>query len=144
MPAVQSKGDGDKEDSMNRILIAMPVEKGRLSGHFGRCREFVFFTGDVDAKAVIHAQTREAPPHEPGAVPKWLLDHGVTLVVAGHLGGRAQEILEEGGCRVVAGAPDLPPEELARLALEGRLEERASGCCGAHEDGEEGGCGCGH
>jgi predicted Fe-Mo cluster-binding NifX family protein len=130
-------------------MIAMPVEAGKLAGHFGRCRHFEFFTADEASGSILSSQVLPAPAHEAGSIPAWLLEKGVTVVVAGHIGGHAQSLLEAGACRLLAGVPDMPPAELARRALSGLLAGEAEGCCGscddhADEGHKDGGCGHSH
>jgi hypothetical protein len=64
------------------------------------------------------------------------------------MGGHAQELLVSGGIKVLAGAPDLTPRELAQKAAQGKLEGEVEGCCGGCDDDQEQGkshdCGCGH
>ena len=52
------------------------------------------------------------PPHEPGGIPEWLDDLGVTHVIAGTLGEKAQKLLTHKGIEVIAGAPLEAPEDL--------------------------------
>ena len=61
------------------------------------------------------------PPHEPGVLPKWLHAQGVSLIIAGGMGQRAQAIFVENGIQVVVGAPASTPEDLADQYLVGTL-----------------------
>ena len=61
------------------------------------------------------------PHHEPGSLPRWLQAEGVNTVIAGGLGGKALQMLEQQGMRVISGAPILPLTELLEQALNGSL-----------------------
>ena len=61
------------------------------------------------------------PPHEPGGVPEWLDELGVTHVIAAGLGEKAQKLLTHKGIEVIAGAPQGDPEELVKQYLEKTL-----------------------
>jgi len=42
------------------------------------------------------------PAHEPGSHPKFLNEHGVTVVIAGGMGIRAQELMAENGIKAMS------------------------------------------
>ncbi len=102
-------------------IFAIPTTGGVLSSHFGHCEKFTL----VEAGGGNVPRIREvcdAPPHEPGFLPRWLAEKGVTTVIAGGMGARAQRIFAESGVQVVCGAPAMEPVELVRGYLEGVLE----------------------
>jgi len=61
------------------------------------------------------------PPHEPGVLPKWLAEQGVTTIIAGGMGQRAQGLFTQAGVSVSVGAPNLAPGELVKKYLAGTL-----------------------
>ncbi|HEY9171983.1 MAG TPA: hypothetical protein VI136_06855 [Verrucomicrobiae bacterium] len=50
---------------------------GRLHGHFGGCREFVFVEADPETRTIRATRTVPAPPHQPGLFPLWLRELGI-------------------------------------------------------------------
>ncbi len=110
------------------IRIALPVADGRLHGHFGGCREFVFVDADTEDLTVIANQTIPAPPHQPGLFPRWLREHGVHVVIAGGIGQRALENFARHGIPVHAGEPNSRIETLVALYLAGLLTGSPVGC----------------
>jgi len=42
----------------------------------------------------------DAPPHEPGLLPRWLHEQGAHLIIAGGMGHRAQELFVQNGIQV--------------------------------------------
>jgi predicted Fe-Mo cluster-binding NifX family protein len=57
--------------------IAIPVdEKGILDTHFGHCRYFSLY--EISGAEIISEEIVEPPPHEPGLLPVWLANRGVT------------------------------------------------------------------
>ena len=97
------------------MKFALPVEDGKLSDKFGHASHFAVFTvkdGAVGPKELI-----PSPPHEPGGLPEWLDDLGVTHVIAGSLGEKAQGLLAKKGIEVIAGAPLEAPEALVEKYL---------------------------
>jgi ATP-binding protein involved in chromosome partitioning len=117
------------------ILIAIPVTAGAVDAHFGHAAAFALL--DTDGVRVTARRDLVPPPHEPGVLPRWLAGQGVGAVIAGGMGGRARELLEQAGVAVVMGAADATPEELAARYLAGTLASQGESCT-AHE-----GHGCG-
>lgn len=101
------------------MKIAIPLAEGKLTAHFGHCKEFAVIEADVDG-----IKTKEVlipPPHEPGVLPKWLHDQGTNVVIAGGMGQRAQQLFEANDIRVVIGAPVMTPEALVESYLNNTL-----------------------
>jgi ATP-binding protein involved in chromosome partitioning len=110
------------------MRVAIPVCEGVLSMHFGHCEKFALVDIDPDKKAITAAATIDAPPHEPGLLPHWLHEKGVTLVIAGGMGMRAQQIFEQAGVKVIVGAPSAEPELVVMNYLAGSLVTGANVC----------------
>lgn len=117
------------------MKFAIPMANGKLTAHFGHCRTFTFVEVE-DPKSLIFKVTEcEPPPHEPGVLPVWLYENGVTHVIAGGLGNRARSLMEGKGIQVVVGAPIEAPEVLVTLYLSGKLKE-GENMCGHDENSE--------
>jgi predicted Fe-Mo cluster-binding NifX family protein len=112
----------------NAMRIAIPTAEGRLCSHFGHCEQFAFIDVDEKTKAIVDRRMLTPPPHEPGVIPRWVAAQGATLVLAGGMGGRAQDLFAQRGIAVVTGAPCLPPEELVGQYCAGTLQTGANGC----------------
>jgi len=97
------------------MKFALPVDDGKLSDKFGHASHFAVFT--VKDGAVGPKELVSTPPHEPGGIPEWLDDLGVTHVIAGTLGEKAQALLTKKGMEVIAGAPLEAPEALVEKYL---------------------------
>ena len=110
------------------MLIAIPVEGGKLCAHFGHCSEFALIDVDQGRKSVNGVKTVEPPPHEPGVLPKWLASQGVGIVIAGGMGRRAQDLFSQAGIDVIVGAPSESPEAVARDYLNGTLSVGGNVC----------------
>ncbi len=100
--------------------IAIPVIDGLLNEHFGHCTHFAMFT--VDNDEITKEEMVAAPPHQPGLLPPWLAEQGVTDVIAGGMGNRAIQLFNQHKVNVFVGAPMLPAKEL----VEGFLKETIS------------------
>ncbi|MFH1448386.1 MAG: NifB/NifX family molybdenum-iron cluster-binding protein [Candidatus Micrarchaeota archaeon] len=77
---------------------------GEISGHFGRCPEFVIFdcenTGIIGVEQVQNPYFKE---HVPDAVPKFISSLNADVMIAGGMGPRAVEIFGSMGIKVVLG-----------------------------------------
>ncbi len=107
----------ENADGVTRFAI--PVADGVLCNHFGHCEQFALIDvakGQISASAMV-----TPPPHEPGVLPKWLSEQGVTTILAGGMGQRAQDLFKQNGITVAVGAPNLAPEELVTQYLAGNL-----------------------
>ncbi|WP_029898201.1 NifB/NifX family molybdenum-iron cluster-binding protein [Desulfohalovibrio reitneri] len=110
------------------MRIAIPTAEGVLCAHFGHCREFALMDVDPEAKTVASCTFETPPPHEPGVLPAWLADKGVEVVIAGGMGQRARDLLDQRGVKTVVGAQGGKPEEVAASWLGGTLEVGANLC----------------
>ena len=109
------------------MKIAVPLVDGTLSMHFGHCDAFAVM--DVDENgAVTNRQDLVPPPHEPGVLPAWLHSLGVTHIIAGGMGSRAQGLFATNNIAVVVGAPSMPPEQLAEMCVAGTLANGDNVC----------------
>jgi predicted Fe-Mo cluster-binding NifX family protein len=110
------------------MKIAIPVAEGRLSAHFGHCDEFAILEADKGGKEVLKRTVHQAPPHQPGLLPRWLHELGANVIIAGGMGPRAQQLFAQNGITVVVGAPDETPEQLATAYLNGTLRAGENIC----------------
>lgn len=116
---------GRKEDGMD--IYAIPTENGLLCAHFGHCEKFTLVEAEAGKDPAIK-EVCDAPPHEPGLLPRWLAGKGVHAVIAGGMGARAQQIFAESGVKVMCGAPPIEPLEVVRQYTAGTLELGGNVC----------------
>jgi len=105
-----------------KMRIAVPLAQGKLSLHFGHCDQFAIFDIDGETSKVINRKDAAPPAHEPGVLPKWLHENNVSVIIAGGMGQRAQQLFTQNDIEVVIGATTNSPEELVSAYLEGTLE----------------------
>jgi predicted Fe-Mo cluster-binding NifX family protein len=110
------------------MRIAIPVVNGRLARHFGHCEEFVVFEVDSEDSEIGDARSLQAPPHEPGVLPRWLKDHDVDIVIAGGMGRRAQGLFAASGIEVAVGARLDDPRAIVEEYLSGALTTGDNPC----------------
>jgi len=110
------------------MRIAIPMADGKLAVHFGHCRQFALIDADPDTAAVGRPAHLDAPPHEPGVLPKWLAHNGVDVVIAGGMGRRAIDLFAQHGIEVIVGAPSDDPETIARAYVNDTLTSGSNVC----------------
>lgn len=110
------------------MLIAIPVEQGKLCTHFGHCERFALAEVDTEARQIKSIKYLSAPPHEPGVLPMWLLKLGVNVVITGGIGRRAQQLLEQNNVKIVLGIQPETPEKLVESFLLGTLTSSSNLC----------------
>jgi predicted Fe-Mo cluster-binding NifX family protein len=106
--------------------IAIPLENGILCSHFGHCQQFAII--DAESTNIIKEVLVTPPPHEPGLLPAWLSEKGVTDVIAGGMGQRAINLFNQQNINVFVGAVPKKPDELAKELLTGTLTAGANMC----------------
>ncbi len=110
------------------MRIAIPVAAGKLAMHFGHCEVFALLEVNPKTKKIEKQTDITPPPHAPGVLPKWLAEQGVTLIIAGGMGSRAQGLFAENGIEIVIGAPSETPEKIAAAYLDGTLVTGGNTC----------------
>lgn len=107
--------------------IAIPINnEGILDEHFGHCKYFSLI--DVKESQISSEEIITPPPHEPGVLPNWLAEKGVTDILAGGMGNRAIQIFNQNNVNVFVGAPVSNARELVAGFLDGTIDFSANYC----------------
>ncbi len=107
-------------------LFAIPLENGRLCQHFGHCQQFSLI--EVENDSIVNEVLLTPPPHEPGLLPAWLAEKGVTEVIAGGMGQRAVNLFAAQAIQVHVGAQPKSPKELVNDWLQQSLVTGTNAC----------------
>ena len=113
------------------MKVAISTEGNIVSGHFGHCPSFTLF--DIESNKVTNKQTIDNPGHQPGFLPQFLREKGVNCIIAGGMGGRAQQLFTEVGIKIIIGVTGEIDTVIDQL-LEGTLKGGESSC--THGEGE--------
>jgi len=103
------------------MRYAVPVADGKVAAHFGHCSHFALFDVDEAAAAVVNKEIISSPGHQPGLLPVWLAEEGVSVVIAGGMGSRAQALFREHRIEVVIGVRGDDPEKAVLDYIKGEL-----------------------
>ena len=85
------------------MRYAIPVTDGKVAAHFGHCSHFALFDVDETTMAIVGKEIIASPGHQPGFLPAWLAEEGVSVVIAIGMGSRAQALFRENRIEVVVG-----------------------------------------
>jgi predicted Fe-Mo cluster-binding NifX family protein len=107
------------------MRIAISTDGQMVAPHFGRCEAYTIV--DLEDGQVKGQERLPNPGHEPGFLPGYLAEQGVTCIVAGGMGHRAQMLFDQHDIRTIIGVTGTVAEAVAALA-EGKLEGGESLC----------------
>ena len=110
------------------MKYAVPVSGGIVSAHFGHCEQFALIDVDEAKKQVLKKELVNSPGHEPGLLPQWLAEKGVSLVIASGMGSRAQGLFQQNKIGVITGTMESDPEKAVLSHLNGILATGANIC----------------
>ncbi|MGE5587021.1 MAG: NifB/NifX family molybdenum-iron cluster-binding protein [Clostridia bacterium] len=108
------------------MKIAVATDGLVVAAHFGRCPEYTIVTVDDNGKATNKVVIPN-PGHEPGFLPEYLSKLGVSCIIAGGMGPRAQGLFTERNIQTVTGVSGLV-NEVVDTYLAGSLEAGESLC----------------
>lgn len=118
------------------MKIALPTDGTQVDGHFGHCEGFTVFT--IDSNNQIVSEEALVPPPGCGCksnvIPE-LASKGVSVMLAGNMGGGAVNMLESNGIQVIRGCSG-HVREVAEAWLARKIEDSGTTC----ESHGAGGC----
>jgi predicted Fe-Mo cluster-binding NifX family protein len=103
------------------MRFAVPVTDDKVSPHFGHSSHFALFDVDEATKMIVRREVIPSPGHQPGFLPAWLAEQGVSVVIASGMGSRARAIFNENHIEVVIGALGDDPEKVVLDYVKGEL-----------------------
>ncbi len=110
------------------MKIALPSAGTQVDGHFGHCEAFTIFTADDD-KQIVSEETFAPPPGcgcKSNVIPE-LASKGVSVMLAGNMGGGAVNILQANGIQVVRGCSG-NVREVTEAWLARKIEDSGTTC----------------
>ena len=114
------------------LKVAIASEHNYVSEHFGHCPEYTVF--DVEGKTITSKVVIPNPGHEPGFLPPYLGRLGVTHIIAGGMGYRAQQLFLEQGIEPILGVTG-HVDDVIKAFLAETLERGESFCSHVEEGG---------
>lgn len=121
------------------MKIAVTYENGQIFQHFGHTSQFKIY--DVADGKVVNSQVVDTNGSGHGALAGFLMQHGVTTLICGGIGGGAQAALANVGITLYGGVSGSADEAVAAL-LSGNLGYDPDVHCNHHD--HEAGHSCGN
>lgn len=100
--------------------LAIPVENGNLTHHFGHAPEFKFY--QIEDNKIIATDIKSPPAHAEGTIPRWLMSENATDLLVGGIGPKAIEILNDAKINVYVGVEDGEVDTLANKFISDELK----------------------
>jgi predicted Fe-Mo cluster-binding NifX family protein len=126
------------------MKIAVPVTKeNQIDSHFGHCESYGVFT--ISDKNEIEEIKSVESPQGCGCksdIASFLASGGVTIMLAGGIGGGAINVLNNNGIEVIRGCSG-DATEIVKLYLKGLVEDSGNSCH-QHENHHHNGPACSH
>ena len=127
------------EQGDQNMKIAVTYEDGQIFQHFGHTSQFKLY--DVADGKVVNSQVVDTNGNGHGALAGFLMQHGVTTLICGGIGGGAQAALANVGITLYGGVSGSADEAVAAL-LSGNLGHDPDVHCNHHD--HEAGHSCGN
>jgi predicted Fe-Mo cluster-binding NifX family protein len=114
------------------MKVAISTDQGYVSAHFGRCQSYTIF--EIKEGQVLNRDEIPNPGHQPGFLPEYLSEKGVSCIIAGGMGPRAQNLFAQKNIETVIGVQGGVDEVIEKF----RMQELEAGddLCG-HQQGSE-------
>jgi predicted Fe-Mo cluster-binding NifX family protein len=108
------------------MKIAVATENGRLCAHFGHCEKFAIV--ETEDNVVLKEEYRTPPVHQPGVYPQFLADLGVSVIISGGMGEKAQQLFAQNNIEVCMGVNAESPSQLVGQYLNNQLQTGENLC----------------
>ena len=107
------------------MKIAISTDQGKVSAHFGRCPQFTII--EIKDSQLIDKKTIDNPGHHPGFLPEYLQKAGVSAIIAGGMGKRAEDLFRQAKIDTIMGIEgDI--EQVIDQIKQGTIEGKTSIC----------------
>lgn len=119
------------------MKIALATQDGYVAEHFGHCPEYTLVS--IDDNQVKDKIIVPNPGHRPGFLPEYLSKLGVSAIIAGGMGPKAQELFSQKNIQTIIGVTG-QIDRVVKDYLAGTLQQGESRC--NHGQFHHEGCHC--
>jgi predicted Fe-Mo cluster-binding NifX family protein len=110
------------------MKVAVPTRENNVDDHFGHCEAYTVFSIDENKKII----SSEILPSPQGCgcksnIASVLREQGITVMLAGNMGGGALNVLQRHGIDVCRGCSG-DVRQLVETFLKGKVEDSGEGC----------------
>ena len=110
----------------NKKKFAIPTVNNLLTPHFGHCEKFAIVETENNGVAGLKYLT--PPVHQPGTYPMFLADQGVSVIISGGMGVKAQDLFAQNNIEVCIGVSSDSPRNLVEQYLKNQLQTGQNIC----------------
>jgi predicted Fe-Mo cluster-binding NifX family protein len=107
-------------------LFAVPTIGGKLCAHFGHSEQFAVV--ETEDQKILGVTFYTPPVHQPGTYPRFLAEKGVSTIISGGMGPKAQDIFAANNIEVFMGIDSDDPEKLVEKYLADQLVAGDNSC----------------
>lgn len=107
-------------------VFAIPTVNGKLCQHFGHCEKFAII--ETEDSKVINENYVTPPVHQPGVYPQFLAQQGVSTIISGGMGMKAQQLFAQNKIEVFMGIDSEVPKVLVEKYLNDQLKSGENLC----------------
>jgi predicted Fe-Mo cluster-binding NifX family protein len=115
------------------MKVAISTDQGYVSAHFGRCASYTII--EINEGKILNREEIPNPGHQPGFLPQFLSEKGVSFIIAGGMGPRAQGLFAEKNIQAIIGVQG-PVDEVIQKLLRQELEA-GEDLCGHKHQGDQ-------
>ena len=106
--------------------FAIPTVNNLLTPHFGHCEEFAIV--ETEDNSIINVNYITPPVHQPGAYPSFLANQGVSVIISGGMGVKAQDLFAQNNIEVCIGVSSDSPQYIVEQYLNNQLQTGQNLC----------------
>lgn len=101
------------------MKVAISTEGDYVSAHFGRCPSFTI--AEIEGETILSKEVVANPGHQPAFLPQFLSEKGVSCIIAGGMGRRAEALFAEENIQILVGVTG-PVDQVIEKLISGTLE----------------------
>ena len=110
----------------DKTKFAIPTVNNLLTPHFGHCEKFAII--ETENNSVLSVNYVTPPVHQPGTYPRFLADEGVSVIISGGMGIKAQDLFAQNNIEVCIGVSSDSPQSLVEQYLKNLLQTGQNLC----------------
>ena len=113
------------------MKVAISTDQGYVSAHFGRCASYTII--EIHEGKILNQEEIPNPGHQPGFLPQFLSEKGVSFIIAGGMGPRAQGLFAQKNIQTIIGVQGSVDEVIDKFVRQ-ELEAGEDLCGHKHPD----------
>ena len=106
--------------------FAIPTLNNLLTPHFGHCDKFAIV--ETENNSIINVNYITPPVHQPGSYPRFLANQGVSVIISGGMGIKAQDLFAQNNIEVCIGVSSDSPQYIVEQYLDNQLQTGQNLC----------------